>query len=97
MSLSETALHPSEAGLDAVAGQTRGILICLLKEPLFRRDDALDRRAGAVVMDAILLEQCDSLRHQMATASPEPSAEEKADMPGMPPWMRHLPRRPGYR
>jgi hypothetical protein len=52
---------------------------------------------GVAAMDAILLEQCESLRHQMATAPPEPPADVKTDAETIPPWMRHFARRPRRR
>jgi ATP-dependent 26S proteasome regulatory subunit len=90
------ALRPSEAGLDAVVRQTEGFSFAYLKELFLSAMMRWIAAPGDAAMDAILLEQCESLRHQMATAPPEPSAEVKADMPGVPPWMRHLPRRRGY-
>ena len=41
-------------------------------------------------MDRILLEQSESLRHQMASGIPEPSDDVKADATSVPSWMRHL-------
>ena len=91
------ALRPSEAGLDAVVGQTEGFSFAYLKELFLSAMMRWIAAPGDAAMDAILLEQCESLRHQMATAPPEPPAEVKTDTPGMPPWMRHLPRRPRHR
>jgi ATPase family associated with various cellular activities (AAA) len=88
------ALHPSDAGLDAVVGQTEGFSFAYLKELFLSAMMRWIAAPGDAAMDAILLEQCESLRHQMATAPPEPSAEAKPDTEGMPPWMRHFARRP---
>jgi hypothetical protein len=93
------AIRPTEPGLDAVVGQTEGFSFAYLKE-LFL--SAMMRwiaapEGGAAAMDAILLEQCESLRGQMATAPPEPSSEAHPETPAIPPWMRYMQRRPRHR
>jgi hypothetical protein len=97
-SLAES-LRPTDAGLEAVVGQTEGFSFAYLKE-LFL--SAMMRwiaapRGGAAAMDSILLEHCDSLRGQMATAPPESPAETSTESTGMPPWMRYMHRRPRHR
>jgi hypothetical protein len=39
-------------------------------------------------MDTVLIEQVESLRNQMASSPPEPSVEESAGGPTIPPWMK---------
>ena len=89
------ALHPSEAGLEAVVEQTEGYSFAYLKELFLSSMMRWIAAPGEAAMDQVLLEQCESLRHQMATAPPEPSDEAKPDATGVPPWMRHL--RGGWR
>src|SRR4029077_19961293 len=84
------ALHPSDAGLDAVVGQTEGFSFAYLKELFLSAMMRWIAAPGEAAMDVILLEQCESLRHQMASGIPEPSDEVKADAPSVPSWMRHL-------
>jgi hypothetical protein len=91
------ALHPSDAGLEAVVGQTEGFSFAYLKELFLSAMMRWIAAPGEAAMDVILLEGCESLRHQMATAPPEPPPDVKPDASSMPPWMRHGRGRPRYR
>ncbi|WP_422928055.1 AAA family ATPase [Singulisphaera sp. PoT] len=87
------ALRPTEEGLAEVVIQTEGFSFAYLKELFLSSMMRWISSPGDLAMDAILLEQSASLLEQMASAPPEPSAEEAAAGPPIPPWMRHMPRR----
>ncbi len=72
------ALRPTEAGLIAVAGQTEGFSFAYLKELFLSAMMRWIASPGESSMDAVLIEQVESLRHQMASAPPDPSAEDVA-------------------
>jgi hypothetical protein len=83
------ALQPTDSGLDAVVGQTEGFSFAYLKELFLSAMMRWIAAPGEAPMDAVLLEQVGSLRHQMTTAPPEPAAAALPDAPSLPPWMRH--------
>jgi hypothetical protein len=87
------ALRPTEAGLAEVVGRTEGFSFAYLKELFLSAMMRWIAAPGASAMDAILLDQAEMLQGQMASAPPEPSAEDIAGPPAMPPWMRHMPMR----
>jgi ATPase family associated with various cellular activities (AAA) len=91
-SLSE-ALRPTETGLSEVSDRTEGFSFAYLKELFLSSMMRWIAAPGTSTMDAILVEQVESLRNQMASAPPEPSAEESAGGPSIPPWMKHAARR----
>ncbi len=87
------ALRPTEEGLAEVVVRTEGFSFAYLKELFLSAMMRWIGSPGAMAMDAVLLEQSELLLGQMASAPPEPSADESAAAPVMPPWMRHVPRR----
>jgi ATPase family associated with various cellular activities (AAA) len=86
------ALRPSDAGLAALAARTEGFSFAYLKELFLSSMMRWIAVPGVVSMDAILLEQAESLHAQMASASPEPSHEAPSEPPNPPPWLRGLHR-----
>jgi ATPase family associated with various cellular activities (AAA) len=81
------ALHPTEPGLAQVVEGTEGFSFAYLKELFLSSMMKWIAAPGESAMDAILIEQVGSLRCQMASAPPEPSTEQSAGTPGVPPWL----------
>ncbi len=70
----ETALRPSEAGWSAVVANTEGFSFAYLKELFLSAMMRWIGSQGDLSMDAILIEQSNSLRQQMVSTPPSPSA-----------------------
>jgi hypothetical protein len=82
------ALQPTEAGLERVAHRTEGFSFAYLKELFLSSMMRWIAAPKSSTMDTVLIEQVESLRNQMASSPPEPSVEESAGGPTIPPWMK---------
>lgn len=84
------SLRPTDAGLEAVVGQTEGFSFAYIKELFLSAMMRWIERPGGLSMDAVLLEQAESLRGQMASQPPESSPTETPDAPTAQTWMRFM-------